>query len=133
MPDVYIIPCIEDGITYESQVEIEDNGLCRIVFKYRGQEYVTEDENYFYALKKLRVILERNYIQLLCQGCAVNVYPSPMILDMGDALRAYKLTMGKRAKLDDLVDIFTPCEPKEFATIEEQAGFYDAWVRGPKE
>ena len=55
-----------------------------------------------------------------------------MILDMGDASRAYKLTMGQKACMADLVFILDPCEPDEYATIEEQEVFFDAWIKGEK-
>ena len=55
-----------------------------------------------------------------------------MILDMGDAIRAYKMTMGKQAKMADLVCIFDPCELEDYATIEEQEAFYEAWIKSEK-
>ncbi|MBQ1326812.1 MAG: hypothetical protein IIY49_02110 [Eubacterium sp.] len=52
-----------------------------------------------------------------------------MILSMGEAIKAYQLTMGKQARMSDLVNIFAPCEVDEYATIEEQLIFYNDWLR----
>ena len=35
----------------------------------------------------------------------MNVYPSPMILDMGDARKAYKMKLGYTAKMEDLDNV----------------------------
>ena len=34
--------------------------------------------------------------------------------------------------MSDLVCIFDPCEPEDYATIEEQKAFYEAWVKSEK-
>jgi hypothetical protein len=62
----------------------------------------------------------------------MNVYPSPMVLDMGDARKAYKMKLGYPAKMEDLVFIFDPCDPEDYASIEEQDRFYDEWKRTPR-
>ena len=132
MDEKYIVPCIIAGRTTDAVIEIEDKEYCKILLTIEDMTLSSEDENYFYALTKLRKTLETNDIKLLCQGCAGNVYPSPMILDMGDAIMAYKLTLGKQAKMSDLVCIFEPCTPEDYATIEEQKSFYEAWVKSEK-
>ncbi|MEH7304129.1 hypothetical protein [Neobacillus drentensis] len=45
-------------------------------------------------------------LQIICNGAALNVYPSPMALSMGSGRLAYKLNFGKQAISEDLVDIF---------------------------
>lgn len=87
-----------------------------------------EAENYFYALVELRKKLEIQNIKLLCKGCSKRVYPSPMILSMGDAREAYELTLEKQALMSDLVDIFTACEYDEYASINEQYDYYEKWL-----
>ena len=133
MDDRYVIPCLADGVLFDSILEIEENGLCRIFFKMGDESITTEADNYFYALIKLRKKLEAEDKKLLCLGCARDVYPSPMMLDMGDGSRAYHLTLGKKAKMDEIVSIFEPCEQDAYSTIEEQEAFYNAWASGPKE
>ena len=36
------------------------------------------------------------------------------------------------AKMEDLVFIFDPCDPDDYASIEEQDRFYDEWKRTPR-
>ena len=133
MDEKYIVPCIINGRSVDAVLEIEDADCCKIRLKAEDITLFSEDDNYFYALIKLRKELEPKGIKLLCLGCARNVFPSPMILDMGDAIRAYKLTMGKQAKMADLVCIFDPCKLEDYATIEEQEAFYEAWIKSEKD
>lgn len=130
MDEKYSIKCLLDGDENEAVLELEeDNDICRILFLLREYSVTVEAENYFYALLELRKKLEAQNIKILCKGASRNVYPSPMILSMGEAIKAYQLTMGKQARMSDLVNIFAPCEVDEYATIEEQLIFYNDWLR----
>lgn len=122
------LSCIVGDEIKDAVVELYDGIICKIRFISGEMHYETAAENYFYALRELRKILEPLGIKLLCKGCARNVYPSPMILDMGCAIKAYEMTLGKRALIKDLVYIFDPCKPEDYATIAEQDAFYDEWI-----
>ncbi len=110
----------------------EVNDIYKIYFKAQGYNTYAEGENFFYALLELRKELELQDVKLLCKGCCRDVYPSPMILSMGDAIKAYKLTMGKHALTKDIVSIFDPCELDEYASIEEQYAYYLEWSKCKK-
>lgn len=44
-----------------------------------GEKHLNfKSENFFEALKQLRHHLEEHQIQIVCNGAALNVYPSPM-------------------------------------------------------
>ena len=130
--EIYTIPClIEDNIR-DVSIELFEDELCKIAFDDGENVISSEAEHFWGALIKLRKILETQNIRLYCKGCARNVYPSPMILDMGDARVAYKMTLGKRVLKEDLVSIFDPCEPEEYATLEEQEEFFKTWIKGEK-
>ena len=130
MNEKYSIKCLIDGDENKAVLELEeDNDICRILFLLRDYSVTVEAENYFFALLELRKKLEAQNIKILCKGASRNVYPSPMILSMGEANKAYQLTMGKQARMSDLVNIFEPCEVDEYATIEEQLIFYNDWLR----
>ena len=130
MNEKYSIKCLIDGDENKAVLELEeDNDICRILFLLRDYSVTVEAENYFFALLELRKKLEAQNIKILCKGASRNVYPSPMILSMGEAIKAYQLTMGKQARMSDLVNIFAPCEVDEYATIEEQLIFYNDWLR----
>lgn len=77
----------------------------------------------------LRRELEKNEIQIICNGAAKNVYPSRMQLSMGTGIKAYKMYIGKQAKMSDVVNIFDCDGELEFVKIEEQSNFYNEWLR----
>ena len=130
--EIYTIPClIEDNIRNVS-IKLFEDELCKITFDDGKNVISSEAEHFWGALIKLRKILETQNIRLYCKGCARNVYPSPMILDMGDARVAYKMTLGQRVLKEDLVFIFDPCGAEEYATIDEQEEFFKTWIKGEK-
>ena len=130
--EIYTIPClIEDNIRNVS-IKLFEDELCKIIFDDGKNVISSEAEHFWGALIKLRKILETQNIRLYCKGCARNVYPSPMILDMGDARVAYKMTLGQRVLKENMVFIFDPCEPEEYATLEEQEEFFKTWIKGEK-
>ena len=128
----YTVPCLIEGNIRNVSIDIFEDDLCRISFENGNDTLSSAAENYWDALIELRKKLEAQNIKLFCKGCAKNVYPSPMILDMGDARRVYKLTLGQHASMKDLVFIFAPCDPDEYATIKEQETFYKTWIKGGK-
>lgn len=88
-----------------------------------------QDETFFQAFQALRQYLEKKYIQIMCNGAAINVYPSPMQLSMGVGRFAYKLTTGKPAKTEDIVDIFEYDRDLKFVGIDEQFNYYISWLK----
>lgn len=88
--------------------------------------------NFFYALLDLRKYLELSKLQICCNGAARNVYPSPMCLGMGTGRKAYKLELGKQARMINLIDIFDCEEDLVFTYIEEQRLFYESWLNSLK-
>ena len=64
----------------------------------------------------------------MCKGCCQNVYPSAILLSMGEGRKVYTLQMGEQAKLASLVDIFEKCDSDQYASIEEQYNYYEAWI-----
>lgn len=134
MEEKYEVSCIVYGNRNKAGIflkEVGDN--YQIKFQMDSLHIIAEGENYFYALLELREKLELQNIKLLCKGCSRNVYPSSMILSMGDALEAYELTMGKQAFTKDLVNIFDPCGYDEYASIKEQYAYYEEWAKSEKE
>lgn len=94
-------------------------------------EYFSEGCGFFEALSNLRELLEKNQILILCNGAAVNVYPSPMQFDSGST-EAYKTEYGKPALNKDLVDIFDYDPSLILTSIEKQDDFHKKWISYPK-
>lgn len=121
--------CIKKNQERNALIELTENDDV-VVIKFSDGELVLEKEgdNYFETLIMLREELEKKDIKLLCKGCCKNVYPSGMILNMGVGRKAYTLIYGEPAKMNSLVDIFDSCSINEYATIEEQAEYFENWT-----
>ena len=85
--------------------------------------------NFFECFLTIRLELEKVNWIALCQGSMTNVYPSRMALQMSNGLKAYKLTLGKQASLDDLVDIFEPADRNKITTVNDQKSYFNAWIK----
>ena len=129
MEATYNISCLVGSETVDAVLVLPDDDKYIVRLTYYVRIISAEVDNYFYALFELRKQAERENIKIFCNGCRKDVYPSPMILDMGDADKAYKLSMGQKAVINNLVDIFEPCDPNEYASIEEQLSYYNIWVK----
>lgn len=76
-----------------------------LTFQYPGGEVTSEASDYFEALCEIRNRLESDGWRPLCYGSSRNVYPSGMCRDMELGLKAYKMQLGRRALLANLVKI----------------------------
>ena len=111
---------------YEEAPDDEDFVLLKMNL---GEKVLSfKSESCFEVLEQLRQYLEEKHIQILCNGAALNVYPSPMALSMGAGRLAYKLILGKQAKTEDMVDIFDYDDKYSFVSIAEQRNFYKDWL-----
>lgn len=88
--------------------------------------------DYFEALVAIRRELEKDDIFLNCYGASRNVYPSGMGRDMGAGLRAYKMTIGKHARMEDLVFIFDTGSDVEPCSVLEQRDFFEKWLNSSR-
>lgn len=109
--------------------ELIDDDMVTLEIKIDNQKKSYKSENFFSALFNLRKDLEEKNIQILCNGAAKNIYPSPMQMSMGSGRIAYKLYLGKPARISDVVDIFDYDENLEFVKIDEQAKNYSKWLK----
>jgi len=92
-----------------------------------------EGRDFFDCLVKLRQLLEKNQLFILCQGSAKNVYPSRMARDMSSGLKAYSLELGKKTSIEQLVEIFDPAPVEAVGLIVEQNEFFEKWTKYPKD
>lgn len=101
---------------------------CKLVCSYRGIELAASATDYFDALCGIRLQLEKEGLGLSCYGCSLNVYPSRMAREMGAGLKAYKMTLGRRTSMTDLVEIFSEGPDVIPASVAEQREFLDRWI-----
>ncbi len=87
-----------------------------------GQVHYGDD--YFTCLTALRRSIENESRQLLCNGCRINAVVSRMSRSMSRGRKAYLVTLGREAELEDLVDIFDPAPPDTVGKVNEQAAFF---------
>lgn len=112
---------------YEESPSNSDNVMVEVLLEGKITRY--ENENYFDALLDFRKDMEEQNTQIMCNGSARTVYPSGMCLSMGSGIKAYRLEIGKQAKLADLVNIFDCDDNLEFVTINEQKNFFEEWIK----
>lgn len=91
-----------------------------------GENFDAESSDYFSALVYIRNKYP-NYI-FLCKGAKKNVYPSGMSRDMGGGVIAYELTLGKRAEIKDMVNIFDYDDDNVDCTPQQQQEFFNQWL-----
>jgi hypothetical protein len=110
-------------------LEEGEGDLCRLRLQHAGGELTVEAFDYFEALCQIRRELEKSGWRPVCYGGSKSVYPSGMCRDMGRGLKAYRLQLGRPARLEDLVGIFESGPDVEPASVEEQRAFHDLWMR----
>ncbi|WP_229389535.1 hypothetical protein [Lysinibacillus sphaericus] len=120
---------IFDGILTLYEESPDDEEMVLIVLSILGHTISYQHENFFQALQSLRQNLEEKKIQIMCNGAALNIYPSQMQLSMGSGRLAYKLKFGKPAISKDIVDIFECEDDLMFVKIEDQLKYYYRWLK----
>lgn len=122
-----------DGYLYLYEEAPNDGNQVLIEIQFSSQKISKTDDTFFQALQNLRKELEDKHIQILCNGAARNVYPSPMQMSMGSGRTAYLLKLGQQAKNADIIDIFGYQDSLTFVSVEEQEVFYRDWIRSISE
>ena len=117
---------LNGGIVIQGEVILHDElsleeDLVAVEIKLSSKTFFAKAESYFEALQCIRKDLEH--------GAAQNVYPSPMMLSMGEGRSAYKVTLGHQALMKDVVDIFDYDESLICCSVEEQNQYYNNWVK----
>lgn len=128
---------MNDGKIFEGMLKLyeaspDDEEMVLIELLILGDTISFKHENFFLALQSLRQHLEDKHIQVMCNGAALNVYPSTMQLSMGTGRLAYKVKFGEPAKLKDVVDIFEFDNSLRFVKIEEQFSYHIRWSKSLK-
>jgi len=103
------------GNDYSLELEIEGARLC------------SAEDDLFECLLGVRRQLEAMGLQIHVNGASADVWPSPMARSMGGGRRAYRMTMGKQARMADLVDIFELASDARPGSIADQLTFRQNW------
>ncbi|MEM9446869.1 MAG: hypothetical protein AAGA18_16130 [Verrucomicrobiota bacterium] len=114
-------------LIYEESPENPELVQIGIISEFFSGEKTGED--FFSVLCEIRKELENQGLRIKCYGASRNVYPSGMSRSMGYGEKAYKLTIGKQAKMQDLVSIFDDGQDVIPVNINEQESFFDQWAK----
>ncbi len=113
--------------------ELQNTDDVSLSFLYAENSVNQVAADYFTALCRIREELEKQSISVICNGASKDVYPSPMMRDMGDGDQAYRLKIGVPPKMTDVVNIFE-VDKNNFipSTVIEQEEFYKEWLKVKK-
>jgi hypothetical protein len=127
---VYLIGGNDDETAIFTLFDERDH--CRLRCEYRDKALEVSATDFFQALCDIRGLLANDGLIPFCYGASLNVYPSGMARDMGQGLKAYKLAVGRHAKIDDLVEIFAKGPDVIPASVALQERFYRDWLAAPR-
>lgn len=99
---------------------------CKLTIFYNKESFFVIDMDFFSCLAQIKDL--HPDILILCKGYKINVYPSPMMRQMGHGIKAYELQLGKQALFENLVDIFDFEEENLTISNTEQREFYNKWI-----
>jgi hypothetical protein len=102
---------------------------CHVAFSYRGKVIEESARDFFEAFCHVRLRLEYEKLIPMCYGASLNVYPSGMGRDMSAGLMAYRTTVGKVPESADLVNIFDYGPDFIPATVAQQRGHWQEWLK----
>lgn len=107
--------------------ESDEEDVISISIYYDNKEIKKKGEYWFLVFQELKDLLLDKSIGLQCYGSLINVYPSPMMMNMGGQ-KAYFLKIGEPSLNKDIVNIFDYIDIYQFATKEQQDQFYNKWL-----
>jgi hypothetical protein len=112
-----------------AQVVLEEDGdTCTVSLTCASFTGRATAEDYFEAFAQIRTELGVRDLAPLCYGASRDVYPSPMSIQMSGGLKAYRMTLGKQALTEDLVNIFDSGPGLDPASPQEQRAFHKEWI-----
>ena len=133
MTEIFSVRLVGGSDGERAAFEINDvKNRCLLTCRYRDKTISAEAADFFNALISIRRQLQLEGLIPYCYGASLNVFPSAMARDMGQGLRAYKMTPGKHAKIADLVDIFDEGTDVVPADVDAQEQFFRDWLGSPR-
>lgn len=116
-----------DGRTVDGVVKTEGSSTIWLWVIGPGVRSLGRGGDHFAALMDARRAIEAEGWRVLAYGASRNVWPSPMLSDMGSGLSAYRLRLGERPTVSDLVGVFDSGDDLDPVSVEEQTAFHRAW------
>lgn len=118
------------GLKSVVQIELTSQDYSILSWIYNDQKEEVRGDDFFECLNEMRNIFESRGLLVACNGSRYDVYPSQMARQMSNGLKAYVITMGRKASRDDIVNIFDETEELEkIGSVKRQREFFDEWIR----
>lgn len=95
-----------------------------------GYRKIYSDHDFYKCFSRVRA--DHPDVVFYCKGSKINVHTSSMSSQMSLGLKAYELTLGKAASLDDVVYIFDYAEDELTNDYSVQREFYVRWIKSEK-
>ena len=105
--------------------EVKKDRRCHVKVIVGGNEEEAEGSDCFEAFCSIRRRLEERGLQPICYGASLDVFPSGMCRDMDNGLYAYRMSLPKEERIENMAHIFDSGPDVRPATVDEQ----EAWVR----
>ncbi|WP_236182992.1 MULTISPECIES: hypothetical protein [Pseudomonas] len=104
-----------------------DSGAKTIKIKLENTYKTYEGSDFYKCFGLLRK--DNPEVTFFCKGSKLNVHTSSMSSQMSLGLKAYELSLGKEATLDDIVFIFDYEDENLTNDPELQRSFYLEWIK----
>ena len=98
----------------------------QITLNYNQTSLTKTADDFFDALRQIRLELETQNVMILCNGARIDAYPSGVSRQMSLGRIAYLNQMGQPAQ--QKVAIFDKTEANWVASVAEQDKYYHAWL-----
>ena len=98
----------------------------QITLNYNQTSLTKTADDFFDALRQIRLELETQNAMILCNGARIDAYPSGVSRQMSLGRIAYLNQMGQPAQ--QKVAIFDKTEANWVASVAEQDKYYHAWL-----
>jgi hypothetical protein len=98
------ITIIKNGTRQIAELLCDSDNLTITIIMKDGYRKLYRGDDFYKCLGNVR--RDHRDIIFLCKGAKTNVHPSTMSSQMSLGVKAYELTLGKRALSDDIVNIF---------------------------
>jgi hypothetical protein len=134
--DVFQVPVTEHGeqATWPLQVtKPEANRFDLALSDERGRTWEATGHDVFDALMNLRLVAERDNVQICCNGARPNAARSGMLGEAREGYAVYLLQEPQDPKsgLPPVVETLDPAPASEVVSVAEQRAFFEALLPPP--
>jgi hypothetical protein len=111
---------------YQGRIGLSGNypSCCLLLILYGHQNIEVKGYDYFKCLINLRIQLEKQNLNILCNGATKDVCCEGMLRRYSNGLQGHIIKLGQYISEDNKLSIFGYSEPNTVVSINEQKKFY---------